>query len=231
MTIRKLLMVTAVAITLSAPAMAQTTPTDTGTTTTPTTTGTQTAGSETQRDANQQERIEQGLQSGQLNTHEAAKLEQGESRIDKVESKDMQDGTLSAKDKAQIQHMQNTESARIYGQKHDAQTGNPNSASSQRMQADVQRDANQEERIHNGVSNGTVTNHEASTLEKGQARNDRSQYRAGRDGHISARGQRRLQRQENHTSRGTWRKKHNLRNRRGSGTGTGTGTTTTTPAQ
>ncbi len=223
MKLKKFLMVTAVALTLSAPAFAQT---DTSTGDVPaaasdTTTPPQhdprvpTAGSETQRDVNQQNRIEQGLDSGQLTTHEAAKLEKGESRVDAVEAKDMKDGTLSAKDKAQIQHMQNEESKRVYDQKHDAQLGNPNSASSQRMQADVQRDANQEQRIHNGVANGTLTNHEAGKLEGGEARNDRSQWRAGRNGRISALGQGRLQRQENQTSRGTWRKKHNGRNRRG----------------
>lgn len=221
MKLKKFLMVTAVALTLSAPAMAQT---DTSTTDTPAVAGDGTtepathphnAATETQRDVNQQERIEQGLDSGALTTREAAKLEKGESRIDAVEARDMKDGTLSAKDRAQIQHLQNQESKTIYGQKHDAQLGNPNSASSQRMQADVQRDVNQEQRIHNGVANGTLTNHEAARLEGGEAHNDRSQWRAGRNGRISALGQHRLQRQENQTSRATWRKKHNGRNRRG----------------
>ena len=197
MNIKQLLMVTAIAIILSAPAMAQT------------------AGSETQRDVNQQDRIEQGLQSGQLNTKEASGLEKGEARIDHVEARDMKDGTLSPAEKARIQNLQNNESARIYSQKHDAQTGNPDSASSQRMQTDVQRDANQEQRIHNGVANGTLTNHETSTLERGQARNDRIQARAGANGHVGKWEQRRAQRAENGTSGGIWRKKHNLRNRRG----------------
>src|SRR5215469_13705656 len=42
----------------------------------------------TQRDLNQQDRIEQGLQSGQLSTHEAGQLEKDESHIDKMEAKD-----------------------------------------------------------------------------------------------------------------------------------------------
>ena len=216
MNIKQLLMVSAIAITLSAPAMAQTASTDTSASTT-TTVGTPTAGSETQRDVNQQNRIENGLQSGQLNTKEAAGLEHGETHIDNVEARDMKDGTLSAQDKAQIQHLQNQESNRIYNQKHDAQTGNPNSASSERMQADVQRDANQEQRIHNGVANGTLTNHETGKLESGQARNDRLQARAGANGHVGKWEQRRAQRAENGTSRGVWRKKHNLRNRRTTG--------------
>src|SRR5258708_5571279 len=71
------------------------------------------AGSETQRDVNQQNRIEQGLKSGDLSTKEAAQLEKGESRIDQTEAKDMKDGVLSPREKEQIQREQNHESALI----------------------------------------------------------------------------------------------------------------------
>jgi hypothetical protein len=47
----------------------------------------QSVGSEVQRDINQETRVEQGLKSGQLNTGEAARLERGEGRIDRMESK------------------------------------------------------------------------------------------------------------------------------------------------
>ena len=47
----------------------------------------QTVGTEVQRDVNQENRIEQGLKSGQLSTGEAAKLERGEARIDRMEKK------------------------------------------------------------------------------------------------------------------------------------------------
>src|SRR6266436_5069895 len=46
----------------------------------------QTVGSEVQRDVNQQQRIEQGLKSGSLNTREAATLERGEARIDRMQA-------------------------------------------------------------------------------------------------------------------------------------------------
>jgi hypothetical protein len=81
------------------------------------------------------------------------------------------------------------------------------------MQADVQRDINQQQRINNGVDNGTLTNHEVSKLERGEAHNNRRQFRAGRDGHVGAAEQHRVQKAENATSRGVWRKKHNLRDR------------------
>ena len=46
----------------------------------------QTTGSEVQRNVDQQNRIEQGLQSGQLSTKEASQLEKGEAHVDKMEA-------------------------------------------------------------------------------------------------------------------------------------------------
>jgi len=177
------------------------------------------AGLETQRDMNQQDRIENGLKDGQLSTGEAAKLEKGEARIDKQEANDMKNGPMTAQEKAQIQKEQNNESRQINKDRHNDVTGNPNSASSKRMQKDVQRDANQEQRIHNGVANGSLTNKEAGSLEKGQARDDRQQYRAGKDGHVGAREQRRMQRRENRQSGKVFNKKHNDRRRHGKAAG------------
>jgi hypothetical protein len=169
----------------------------------------QNAGSETQRDTDQQQRIEQGLKSGELNTREASRLEQGEARIDRTEQRDMRDGTLSAADKTQIQREQNRESQSIYNQKHDAQTGNPDSRSSEREQADVRRDSNQEQRIHNGVENGSLTNREAGRLKGREARVDHEEARAGADGHVGRWEQGRIQRTENRDSGRIYWDKHN----------------------
>src|SRR5215813_5095395 len=112
-----------------------------------------------QRDANQQQRIEQGLQSGQLSTKEAGQLERKEQHIDQQESRALKSGgALTPQEKARITREQNAVSADIYRDKHNGVTGNPNSASSQRLQADVQRNANQQQRIANGVNNGALTN-------------------------------------------------------------------------
>ena len=69
----------------------------------------QTVGSEVQRDINQESRIEQGLKSGQLSTGEASRLERGEARIDRMESKALKDGNLSSDEAARIQRAQNQE--------------------------------------------------------------------------------------------------------------------------
>ncbi|MBI3528882.1 MAG: hypothetical protein HY067_13050 [Betaproteobacteria bacterium] len=166
-----------------------------------------------QRDVNQQNRIEQGLKSGELTTKEAGKLEREESHIDKMESNALRDGKMTNAEKRRIERAENQASKDIYREKHDAQTGNPNSASSQRMQADVQRNANQEQRIENGVKNGSLTNREAANLERGQARVDRKEASAAADGHVGVGEQRRVQSAENRQSRRIHREKHNDRER------------------
>ena len=173
----------------------------------------QTTGSAVQRNVNQQERIEQGLKSGQLNTREAARLEGEEARVDKLESRALSDGKLTDQERARIDRAQNQVSRDIYREKHDAQVGNPNSKSSQRMQADVQRNINQQERIEQGVKNGTLTNREVGKLERGQARDNAAQSRAGRDGHVGRNEQARIQNAEDTQSRRIYREKHDQQNR------------------
>jgi hypothetical protein len=173
----------------------------------------QSAASETQRNVNQQQRIENGLKSGQLTTKEAAKLEKEQAKVDRAEANAMKDGKLSDAEKARIQRMQTKTSRDIEAEKHDAQTGNPNSASSKRMQADVQRDVNQEKRINEGVKNGSLTNHEAARMERGQAKDDRKEARAGGDGHIGKNEQASIQHSENHQSRRIFKQKHDAQHR------------------
>jgi hypothetical protein len=79
------------------------------------------------------------------------------------------------------------------------------------MQTDVQRNINQQDRIKQGVQSGALTNKEASNLERGQARIDRKEARAGADGHIGTREQARIQKAENKQSNKIYREKHNNR--------------------
>jgi hypothetical protein len=173
----------------------------------------QTVGTEVQRDVNQENRVEQGLKSGQLSTGEAAKLERDEARIDRMETHAIKDGTLSPREAARIQRAQNQESARINRLDNNTVSGNPNSASSQRMEADVQRNINQQNRIEQGVQSGALTNKETANLEQGQARIDRKEARVGADGHVSAREQARIQHAEDRQSNKIYREKHNNRAR------------------
>lgn len=173
----------------------------------------QTAATTVQRNVNQETRIEQGLQSGALNTKEAAKLQREEARVDHMQANALKDGKLTDAEKARLSAAQNKTSKDIYDAKHNAATGNPNSASSKRMQADVQRNINQQQRIENGVQNGSLTNREVAKLERGQARVSRKEARAGADGHVGAAEQARIQRTENRQSKRIHKEKHDAQNR------------------
>ncbi len=160
------------------------------------------------RNVKQQERIEQGLQSGSLNTREAARLERQQAKIEQMEANASRDGQISSKEAARIRHAQNAESELIRSEKHDAQRGNPNSVSSQRMQADVARDINQQTRIRNGLADGSLTTHEAGRMERQQASGDRKLARAGSDGYVGAGEQRRVVSADKRQSRHIWRQRH-----------------------
>ncbi len=79
-----------------------------------------------QREVNQQNRINQGVQSGQLTPKETGKLEAQQARIqqreDRMAAKD--GGNLTAKDKAKLTKQQNKASKNIYKKKHNDKTAN-----------------------------------------------------------------------------------------------------------
>ena len=78
-----------------------------------------------QRDVNQQQRIEQGLQSGALTTREGARLEREESRVDRMQSRALSDGKLSPAERARLAAAQNRTSRDIAAARHNGATGNP----------------------------------------------------------------------------------------------------------
>jgi hypothetical protein len=162
-----------------------------------------------QRDVNQQQRIEQGLKSGELSTKEAGQLERDEQHVDRMEARDLRNGSISPAEQARLNAAENKSSAAIYNGKHNGTIGNPTSASSGRLQSDVQRNVNQQQRIANGMNSGALTNREAGSLERGQAQVDRREANAADNGRIGAFEQRRIQRSENHQSNRIFNQKHN----------------------
>jgi hypothetical protein len=151
-----------------------------------------------QRDANQQQRIENGMQSGKITTREAGLLEREQAKVDHLQAKDMKDGRLSPAERRHLRAAQNKVSRDIKTAENNGVNGNSLSASSQRIQADVQRNVNQEKRIEAGLANGSPTQRETARLEQGQAHVDRVEAHAAADGHIGAGEQRHVQRAENH---------------------------------
>jgi hypothetical protein len=73
------------------------------------------------RQERQQNRIAEGIASGQLTPRETARLERGEARIDRMEQKAKADGVVTPKERARLGAAQNHESRAIARQKHDAQ--------------------------------------------------------------------------------------------------------------
>jgi hypothetical protein len=76
-----------------------------------------------QRQRNQQKRIAQGVQSGELTPRETAKLEHAEAKINREvrAERKANGGNLTNRQKAQVTRQQNRVSQQIYQQKHDAQ--------------------------------------------------------------------------------------------------------------
>lgn len=162
-----------------------------------------------QRDVNQQQRIENGLQSGKLTTREAGRVERDEAKVDRLQARDMKDGKLTPAERRQLRAAQNKASRDIRAAETNGVNGNPQSASSQRMQADVQRNVNQEKRIENGLATGALTKREAGRMEQGQAKVDHAEAHAAANGHVGAAEQRHVQRAENRQSARIHRAKTN----------------------
>jgi uncharacterized membrane protein len=175
----------------------------------------QTTATTVQRDVNQQTRIENGLKDGSLSTKEAGRLEREQAQVDRLQAKDLKDGKLSPQERAQLRNAQNKASNDIQAARNNGVKGNPDSKSSERLQADVQRNVNQEKRIEQGVQSGTLTNREVGKLEHGQARVDHKEAKAARDGHVGQHEQAAIQHKENRQSEEIFDKKHNANERKG----------------
>ena len=72
------------------------------------------------REQHQQQRIQQGIQSGQLTSREANHLEAQQGRIQAREDRMKADGNLSAAERARLTRLENHSSRNIYRKKHNA---------------------------------------------------------------------------------------------------------------
>jgi hypothetical protein len=73
------------------------------------------------RQQHQRERIENGVQSGELTRRETRRLAAGQVHLNRVERRVEADGVVTARERARLQHEANQQSRRIHRQKHDAQ--------------------------------------------------------------------------------------------------------------
>jgi hypothetical protein len=163
-----------------------------------------------QRKENQQDRIANGIQDGQLTAGETKHLEKKETELNQ-EERDMRkldNGHLTTADRATLNQQQNKLSQDIYKQKHDAQVQNVNPKSEV-----GQRERLQQERIAQGVKSGQLTAGETAHLEGRETHinNEVHNDRAANGGRLTPAERHQVNRQENRTSRAIYRKKHNGR--------------------
>lgn len=78
------------------------------------------AGEIKNREARQQKRIEQSVNSGELSGKETARLEKEQGKIEADREKALADGTMTKKEKAKLTREQNHASRDIYRLKHNA---------------------------------------------------------------------------------------------------------------
>ena len=74
-----------------------------------------------QRQANQEQRIDKGIASGQLNEREATRLNKQQGHIDNMENKAQSNGVMTKKERARIGAAQDRASRHIVREKHDRQ--------------------------------------------------------------------------------------------------------------
>ena len=77
------------------------------------------------REANQQQRIDQGVASGQLNAKETNRLQKREAKLAADEAAAKADGTVTRAERRKLQREAHRDSKAIRQQKHDAQTAVP----------------------------------------------------------------------------------------------------------
>jgi hypothetical protein len=160
-----------------------------------------------QRKENQQDRIANGVKSGQLTPGETANLENKEAAINKETRTDRaaNGGKLTGAEKAQINRQQNQTSKQIYADKHNANTAHyGNNAVGQRRE-------NQQDRIAQGIKSGQLTPKETSKLEK-QQQGINKQVAADRKangGTLNASQKKQVNKSQNQASRNIYQKKHN----------------------
>jgi hypothetical protein len=166
-----------------------------------------------QRKENQQDRIANGVKSGQLTAGETAKLETKEAAINGETKADRaaNGGKLTSAEKTQINKQQNGVSKQIYQDKHNAnmaQYGNNKVG---------QRRENQQDRIAQGVKGGQLTAGETAKLEN-QQKGINQQVKADRSangGKLTTGEKKQINGEQNAASKNIYNKKHNAKTQPG----------------
>jgi hypothetical protein len=159
-----------------------------------------------ERRQNQQDRIANGIQSGQLTAGETKNLEGREANVNREikDDRSADNGKLTGQERRQINRQQNNMSRSIYADKHNAATAHyGNNEIGQRRE-------NQQDRIANGIRNGKMTAGQAARVEnREQGINEQDHAdRQANGGKLTGQQKQQLNRQLNGTSKQIYRDKH-----------------------
>jgi hypothetical protein len=157
------------------------------------------------REANQDQRISNGLRSGQMTSGEAARADRTQSNIDSQVHNDRvaNGGALTNQERQQVNREQNNASRQIYNENHNANTVAPNAVDN--------REANQQQRTAQGLRTGQETSGEAARTNANQSRVDQQVHneRTTNGGALNNQQRQQVNREQNQNSRQVYNQKHN----------------------
>lgn len=169
------------------------------------------------RQYNQQQRIGQGVRSGQLTPRETARLSREQAHIRAEERRYKSDGVLTGAERADLHRDLNAANRHIYNEKHDrqsmpwanGQSGNP----ATRDPGVNARQYNQQGRIAQGVRSGELTRGEVAELRQEQRaiRQEERLYKS--DGVLSGAERKDLHQDLNAASQHIYEEKHDAERR------------------
>jgi len=159
----------------------------------------------------QQDRIANGVDSGQLTSGETKSLENKQSNLNREIHDDRQanGGKLTSQERSQVNRQENHLSKQIYSDKHNANAAKYGNGEV------GQRRENQQDRIANGIRSGNLKPGEAAHMEN-REQGINQQVRADRQangGKLTAQQAKQVNRAQNRTSKAIYNDKHN--NKRG----------------
>ena len=159
-----------------------------------------------QRAENQQQRIAQGVQSGQLTAAGTANLEKKESAINQEIHTDrsLNGGKLTSQERQTVNQQQNQLSKNIYNDKHNAAHQNYGNSEV------GQRQTRQQQRIANGIASGKLNAAQTSRLEGKEAslNQEVKSDRASNGGKLTGQERQTINQQQNHLSSRIYKAKH-----------------------
>jgi len=164
-------------------------------------------GSVNDRRQDQQGRIANGVQSGQLTAGETKNLESREANVNREikDDRSANGGKLTSQERQQVNKQQNNMSKSIYADKHNANTAHyGNNEVGQRRE-------NQQDRIAQGIKSGQMTAGEAAKTEN-REQGINQQIHADRQangGKLTGQEKQQINKQQNGASRQIYRQKHN----------------------